>query len=123
MLFRSFVAVLLEHCGGRLPLWLVPEQVIILPISEKYHDYAHTVAATLEKAGIRVSIDEKADTMGKKIRNAELAKTPYMLVVGEKEAEEGIVAARKHGEGDMGNFTTTEFIQYIEKAIEEMIGQ
>ncbi len=99
---ERFVAVLLEHCAGRLPLWLVPTQVKILPISDKYQEYATQVLSTLKKADIRAEIDERQEKIGKKIRDTELQKIPYMLVVGEKKMTEGVVSVRKHGTGDEG---------------------
>lgn len=99
---ERFIAVLLEHCGGNLPFWLAPIQVKVLPISDKFGGYAEHVAATLKEAGIRAEVDERNEKIGKKIRDTELMKVPYMLVVGEKEMNEGMVAVRKHGEGDKG---------------------
>lgn len=99
---ERFIAVLLEHCGGNLPFWLAPIQVKVLPISDKFGGYAKQVAATLKEAGIRAEVDDRNEKIGKKIRDTELMKVPYMLVVGEKEMNEGMVAVRKHGEGDKG---------------------
>lgn len=99
---ERFIAVLLEHCGGNLPFWLAPIQVKVLPISDKFGGYAEQVAATLKEAGIRAEVDDRNEKIGKKIRDTELMKVPYMLVVGEKEMNEGMVAVRKHGEGDKG---------------------
>lgn len=112
---ERFVAVLIEHCAGNFPLWLTPEQVIVLPISEKYHDYAQKVKKELEANDIRTKIDERAEKIGRKIRDAEVTKIPYMLIVGEKEAEEGTVSVRKHVEGDKGMMKKEEFIQKIEE--------
>lgn len=100
---ERFIAVLLEHCAGNLPLWLAPVQVKILPISDKYSDWAHEVARRLKKFEIRAEIDERAEKIGRKIRDTELAKIPYMLIVGEKESAEGTVSVRRHGEGDKGS--------------------
>ncbi len=99
---ERFIAVLLEHCGGNLPFWLAPIQVKVLPISDKFGGYAEQVAVTLKEAGIRAEVDDRNEKIGKKIRDTELMKVPYMLVVGEKEMNEGMVAVRKHGEGDKG---------------------
>lgn len=110
---ERFIAVLLEHCGGNLPLWLAPEQVKVLPISDKFGPYAEEVAASLKAAGIRVSVDDRNEKIGKKIRDTELMKVPYMLVVGEKEMNDGTVAVRKHGEGDKGVVKEEEFQEEI----------
>jgi threonyl-tRNA synthetase len=99
---ERFIAVLLEHCGGNLPLWLAPVQVKILPISDKYSDWAHEVASRLKRHEIRAELDERSEKIGRKIRDTELAKIPYMLIVGEKEAADGTVSVRRHGEGDKG---------------------
>jgi threonyl-tRNA synthetase len=99
---ERFIAVLLEHCGGDLPLWLAPVQVKVLPISDKYNEYAASVIARLKAADIRVEIDDRSEKIGRKIRDTELAKIPYMLIVGEKEAADGTISVRKHKEGDKG---------------------
>ena len=100
---ERFVAVLLEHTAGRLPLWLAPEQVSILPVSDKYLDYARKVSEELEAADIRTQVDDRNETLGRKIRDNQLKRVPYILVVGEKEAENGEVSVRKTGEGDLGD--------------------
>jgi threonyl-tRNA synthetase len=120
---ERFVAVLLEHCAGRLPLWLVPTQVKILPISDKYQEYATQVLSTLKKADIRAEIDERQEKIGKKIRDTELQKIPYMLVVGEKEMTEGVVSVRKHGTGDEGAKTVDAFKEIILQEIKERTDQ
>jgi threonyl-tRNA synthetase len=112
---ERFVAVLLEHTGGRLPLWLVPDQVIILPISEKYEEYAREVLKLLKKHDIRGLVDERSEKAGKKIRDAEVSKIPYMLVAGEKEAADGTVSVRKHGGTDLGVMDTSTFIELIKE--------
>lgn len=114
---ERFIAVLLEHCGGDLPLWLAPEQVKILPISDKYEAYATEVAAALKKADIRSSIDNRSEKIGRKIRDTELMKTPYMLIVGEKEAADNTVAVRRHGEGDLGSQPLDEFISAVQAQV------
>ncbi len=116
---ERFVAVLLEHTAGHLPLWLIPEQCVILPISEKFNDYAHKVAEELEEAGVRAAVDDRNEKIGKKIRDNELKKIPYMLVVGEKEAEQGQVAVRKKGEGDQGVMSVAEFAKLINDQVAE----
>ncbi len=114
---ERFVAVLIEHCAGNFPLWLTPEQYTILPISEKYEDYAKKISETLKKSDIRGLIDLRDEKIGRKIRDAEVKKIPYMLIVGEKEAAESTVSVRKHGEGDLGSMTLEEFKLLIEKEI------
>lgn len=114
---ERFIAVLLEHCGGDLPLWLAPVQVKVLPISDKYADYAQKVAATLKRADIRAEIDDRQEKIGRKIRDTELAKIPYMLIVGEKEAAEEQVAVRKHGEGDKGAVALDAFADEIKNIV------
>lgn len=110
---ERFVAVLLEHTAGNFPLWLTPDQVTILPISEKYLDYAKKVAQVLENSEIRALVDERNEKTGKKIRDAELMKIPYMLIVGEKEEAENTVSVRKHGHGDLGTLSMNDFIAQI----------
>jgi len=114
---ERFIAVLLEHTGGNFPLWLTPEQVILLPISEKYQKYSEKVLELLENAEIRALIDDRNEKTGRKIRDAEVSKIPFMIIVGEKEEGEGTVSVRKHGEGDIGTFTIEEFISLIQKEI------
>ena len=114
---ERFVAVLIEHCAGNFPLWLTPEQYTILPISEKYEDYAKKLSESLKKHDIRGLIDLRDEKIGRKIRDAEVKKIPYMLIVGEKEASEELVSVRKHGEGDLGSMTLSEFQSLIEKEI------
>jgi threonyl-tRNA synthetase len=114
---ERFVAVLIEHCAGNFPLWLSPEQFIILPISEKYEDYAKKLSESLKDSDICGLIDSRDEKIGRKIRDAEVKKIPYMLIVGEKEAAEGLVSVRKHGEGDLGSMTIEEFRQKIIKEI------
>lgn len=106
---ERFVAVLIEHCAGNFPLWLAPEQIAVLPISEKFNDYAKHVLDTLKDRDIRGFLDDRDEKIGRKIRDAEVSKVPYMLIVGEKEAAEGKVAVRKHGEGDKGALLLSEF--------------
>ena len=114
---ERFVAVLLEHTGGNFPLWLTSEQVIILPISEKYMDYAQKVQATLEEKDIRVIIDDRSEKTGRKIRDAETRKIPFMLIVGEKEEADGTVAVRRHGNVDNGVMPLADFVNLINEAI------
>lgn len=114
---ERFVAVLLEHCGGNLPLWLAPLQVKVLPISDKFSPYAQEVANRLKAMDIRAEVDDRNEKIGKKIRDTELMKVPYMLVVGEKEMNEGAVAVRKHGEGDKGAVSVEGFIAQMTETI------
>jgi threonyl-tRNA synthetase len=118
---ERFIAVLLEHTGGKFPLWLTPEQVIILPISEKYQKYAEKVLHLLENSEIRALVDDRNEKTGRKIRDAEMNKIPFMLIVGEQEEKEGSVAVRKQGEGDLGTFTIEKFITLINKEIENTL--
>jgi threonyl-tRNA synthetase len=114
---ERFFAIVTEHCAGNFPLWLSPEQVAILPISDKFQNYAESVLNYLKKHDIRGFVDERAEKIGKKIRDAEVGKVPFMLIVGEKEAADNTVAARKHGQGDVGTFTLEEFATYFEQQL------
>lgn len=114
---ERFIAVLIEHCAGKFPLWLTPTQVKILPISEKFLPYSEKVAELLKKAEIRAEIDDRNEKIGKKIREAELAKIPYMLVIGEKEEADGKVAVRRQAKGDLGTMETAEFIKVVEDEV------
>lgn len=114
---ERFIAVLIEHCAGNFPLWLSPEQFIILPISEKYEEYAKKVSDELNNSDIRGLIDFRDEKIGRKIRDAEVKKTPYMLIIGEKEMAEGKLSVRKHGEGDLGEMTIQAFSELLIKEI------
>jgi threonyl-tRNA synthetase len=118
---ERFVAVLIEHTAGKFPLWLTPEQFIILPISEKYVDYAKKVLNVLNNYELRGSIDERNEKTGKKIRDAELQRIPFMIIVGEKEEMENSISVRKQGEGDLGGFTTESFAKLINDEISSLI--
>jgi threonyl-tRNA synthetase len=118
---ERFVAVLIEHCAGKFPLWLTPEQAVILPISEKYNEYGKKVLQLLKNYDIRAAIDDRDERAGKKIRDAEIMKTPFMLVVGEKEAETGSVSVRKHGEGDLGTMSLEAFAALIEAEVDKQM--
>ena len=118
---ERFVAVLIEHCAGNFPLWLAPDQAIILPISDKYQDYAKKVLNLLNNYEIRTLIDERSEKTGKKIRDAEMRKVPFMLIVGEKEESGETVSVRKHGTGDLGTFKLEEFVEMVRKEIGELI--
>jgi len=117
---ERFIAVLIEHCAGKFPLWLSPEQVTVLPISEKYNNYAKNVLELLKNYDIRGLVDERNEKIGKKIRDTELQKVPYMLIVGEKEEAENKVAVRKQGEGDIGVFDIEQFAKLINSEIENL---
>jgi threonyl-tRNA synthetase len=114
---ERFVAVLIEHCAGQFPLWLAPEQFIILPVSEKYEDYAKKVLESLNNSDIRGLIDLRDEKVGRKIRDAEVKKIPYMIVVGEKEEENGTLSVRKHGVGDLGALSVEAFSEQLIKEI------
>jgi threonyl-tRNA synthetase len=118
---ERFVAILLEHTGGNFPLWLMPEQVTILSLSEKYEKYAQKVLNLLENHEIRALVDNRNETIGKKIREAELNKLPYMLIVGEQEEKDGTISVRKHSEGDQGTMSVEAFAAMINKAVKEEI--
>jgi len=118
---ERFVAVLIEHTAGKFPIWLTPDQVIILPISEKYQNYAEKVLSFLNNYEIRAQIDDRSEKTGRKIRDAELKKIPYMLIVGEQEEQEGTVAVRKQSEGDKGKVTLEEFVKMVNKEIEDAL--
>jgi len=106
---ERFIALLIEHCAGNFPLWLTPEQFIVLPISEKYEEYAKKLLESLNNSDIRGLIDMRDEKIGRKIRDSEMKKIPYMLIIGEKEMSEGMVSVRKHGEGDLGSMSIQEF--------------
>ena len=114
---ERFVAILLEHTAGNLPLWLAPEQFKILPISDKYLDYSYKVLEELQDFNIAGSVDARAEKTGKKIRDAEMDKTPYMIIVGEQEENAHTISVRKHGEGDLGTFNTQDFKELLKKEI------
>lgn len=118
---ERFVAVLIEHTGGKFPLWLAPEQAVVLPVSEKYNDYAKKVVDLLTNNDIRASIDDRNETIGKKIRENELKRVPFILVVGEKEEDSGMVSVRKQGEGDKGAMSVVDFAGLINNEIKKQI--
>jgi threonyl-tRNA synthetase len=109
--FERFIGILIEHYAGEFPLWLAPVQALIIPISDRHVGYAEQLAKELQTGGLRVDIDDRTESMGKKIREGELRKTPYMLVVGDKEQESRAVAVRRHGEGDLGTMSVDEFAE------------
>ena len=118
---ERFVAVLLEHTAGKFPLWLTPDQVVVLPISEKYNDYAHKVARQLSMSDVRAQVDDRNEKIGRKIRDNELKRIPYLLIVGEKEAEENKVSVRAQGEGDKGQMTIAEFAAFMQELVAKEI--
>jgi len=119
---ERFIAVLIENCAGDFPLWLSPEQLVILPISEKFAAYADEVKTHLETLDIRASVDNRDEKIGRKIRDAEVGKFPYMLIVGEKESETKTVSVRKHGQGDLGSLDLQEFTNMFSSAVAESMG-
>ena len=116
---ERFVAVLIEHCAGNFPLWLTPDQVAILPISEKYNESCKNILNSLNNYDIRGFVDERNEKIGRKIRDAEVQKVPYMLIIGEKEVESGSLAVRRHGQGDIGEFTEKEFADLVNQEVEK----
>ena len=118
---ERFTAVLIEHTAGHFPLWLTPDQVAILPISEKYNDYARKVASFLDSKGVRATIDDRNEKIGRKIRDNELKRVPYMVVVGEKEAAEGLVSMRKQGGGEQATMSMEEFAGRINAEVADML--
>jgi threonyl-tRNA synthetase len=118
---ERFIAVLIEHCGGNFPLWLSPEQIAVLPISEKYQDYAQEVYSFFESHNIVGYLDHRDEKIGRKIRDAEMKKVPYMIIIGEKEEGEQLISVRKHGEGDLGSLTIQEFKAIFEKEVNSAI--
>ena len=118
---ERFVAILIEHCAGKFPLWLTPEQARILPISDRFNEYAEKLSKVLENGDIRALVDARSEKVGKKIREAELDKVPYMLIVGENEASEGTVSVRKQGEGDLGSVSIEAFAERIQREVAEVL--
>ncbi|OUN73702.1 threonine--tRNA ligase [Barnesiella sp. An55] len=118
---ERFVAVLIEHTGGKFPLWLTPDQVAVLPISAKFNDYAQKVASELAEKDIRAIVDDRNEKIGRKIRDNEMKRIPYLLVVGEKEAENGEVSVRKQGEGDKGSMKIATFAANLNAEVEELL--
>ncbi len=118
---ERFVAILIENTGGEFPLWLAPEQIAVLPISEKYHDYAKEVFLNMQENDIRGFLDERDEKIGKKIRDAEVKKIPFMLIVGEKEVAENKVSVRLHGTGDLGSQSQQEFIDFFNDKVQELL--
>ena len=120
---ERFVAVLLEHTGGKFPLWLTPQQVVVLPISEKFNDYAEKVSKFLNNSDIRAEVDCRNEKIGRKIRDNELKRIPFLLIVGEKEEADGTVSVRMQGEGDKGTMQLGEFAEYLNGLVKQEIGE
>ncbi|MGC9342194.1 MAG: threonine--tRNA ligase, partial [Bacteroidales bacterium] len=120
---ERFVAVLIEHTGGKFPLWLIPDQVVILPISEKFQDYAEKVLKFLNNSDIRTLIDDRNEKIGKKIRDNELKRIPYLLIVGEKEVNTQTVSVRKQGEGDKGSMKLEDFADFIHSEVDKQLSE
>jgi threonyl-tRNA synthetase len=112
--FERFIGIMLEHYGGELPLWLAPVQAVVLPVSDRFNDYAAGVREQLRADGVRVELDDRNESVGRKIREAELRKVPYMLIVGEREQSEGAVSVREHHGADAGSSTVNEFSQHLQ---------
>ncbi|MDR3268967.1 MAG: threonine--tRNA ligase [Tannerella sp.] len=120
---ERFIAVLIEHTGGKFPLWLTPDQVVVMPISERFNEYAHQISSQLEAQEIRVTVDDRNEKIGRKIRDNELKRIPYMLIVGEKEAENNEISVRKQGEGDKGSMKITTFASLLRAEVDEMMNR
>jgi threonyl-tRNA synthetase len=118
---ERFVAVLIEHTAGKFPLWLTPDQVVLMPISEKYNEYAHKVSDILKNSDIRSFVDDRNEKIGRKIRDNELKRIPWLLIVGEKEEENQTVAVRRQGGGDQGSMEVPEFARFIEEEIKKQL--
>jgi threonyl-tRNA synthetase len=114
---ERFIGVLTEHCAGKFPLWLAPDQIAILPISDRFMDYAKGLMAQLAEHDIRGFIDERAETIGRKIRDTEMKRVPFMLIIGEKEAEQGLMSVRKQGDGDKGAMNLADFVAYFKELL------
>ncbi|HTA36123.1 MAG TPA: His/Gly/Thr/Pro-type tRNA ligase C-terminal domain-containing protein, partial [Solirubrobacteraceae bacterium] len=112
--YERFIGIMLEHLGGELPLWLTPTQAIVLPVSDRFNDYADGVRGQLRAAGVRVELDDRNESVGRKIREGELRKIPYMLIVGEREEAEATVSVREHRGGDGGPSTIEKFTDGIQ---------
>jgi threonyl-tRNA synthetase len=116
--YERFIGILLEHLGGELPVWLAPVQAVVLPIADRHLVYAREVSERLRLAGLRAEVDGRTESVSRKIRDAELRKVPYLLVVGDREQETGAVAVREHGGGDRGAMPTDELIRAVRERVE-----
>jgi threonyl-tRNA synthetase len=115
---ERFAGILIEHHGGRLPLWLAPVQALVLPVADRHNEFAAQVAGELRQAGARVGVDERTESVGRKIRDAELAKVPFMLVLGDREQESGKLAVRSHDGGELGEMTPAELAERIKQGVD-----
>ena len=115
---ERFVAVLLEHTGGKFPLWLSPQQVVVLPISEKFNDYAQKVAEYLNRNDVRTEVDDRNEKIGRKIRDAQTEKVPYMVIVGDRDMENGTVSPRHRADGDLGAMSVDEFSALLKRVVD-----
>ena len=120
---ERFCAVLIEHTAGKFPIWLTPDQVVVMPISENYNDYAQKVSEYLNKSDIRTVVDERNEKIGRKIRDNEMKRIPYLLIVGEKESETETVAVRRQGEGDQGTVSLIGFKEMIQKEVKSILAE
>lgn len=120
---ERFVAVLLEHCAGDFPLWLTPDQFTILPISDNFNEYGEKVLNLLNNSDIRGFIDDRNEKIGRKIRDAEIGKSPFMLIVGAKEMETNTISVRQRGEGDIGSMSIESFVELVNNTIKKEIGE
>ena len=111
--YERFIGILIEHYAGELPLWLAPLQAIVLPVSDRFNDYAEQVASELREGELRVEVDDRSESVGRKIREAELRKAPFMLIVGEREEREGTVSVRAHRDGDLGPSAVSDFAEHL----------
>ncbi len=118
---ERFIAVLTEHCAGNFPLWLAPEQVVVLPISDRFNENAEKVCDFLNNSDIRASLDSRPEKIGRKIRDQEVKKTPFMIIIGEKEIADGTLSVREHGQGDLGSMSSEAFLQFVQNRIKEML--
>jgi threonyl-tRNA synthetase len=118
---ERFIAVLTEHCAGNFPLWLAPEQVVVLPISDRFNENAEKVCEFLNNSDIRASLDSRPEKIGRKIRDQEVKKVPFMIILGEKEIEDGTLSVRAHGQGDLGTMSPETFVQFVQNRIKEML--
>jgi len=118
---ERFVAVLIEHTAGKFPLWLTPDQAVVLPISEKSNEYAWQVQKMLEQQNVRAIVDDRNEKLGRKIRDNELKRIPFMLIVGEKEAEQGLVSVRQQGAEDKGQMTIQAFADFVNETVDKQM--
>jgi threonyl-tRNA synthetase len=119
--YERFIGILLEHTGGELPVWLAPVQALVLPIADRHNEVSARVRAELAGAGVRAELDDRTESVGRKIRDAELRKVPYMLVVGDREAEDGTVSVREHRHGDTGSVAVADFAERVRRETEERL--